>query len=335
MTQTSSHAIVLSDALAARGRQAMVKGGRPTIDDALFGIGPPFGEGCVDATALIVVRSIGEGKSAASREMTSEWRGLVGTPVPLIPRPDLTAVYRRLVGAMPHARVAIDTILCDAVAAPTVTLRPTLLVGPPGGGKTFLASRICQELGLPHRLIPCGGVSDAAFCGTSRQWSTGRASVPLQAIKAENVASPALILDDIEKAGTGRHNGNMIDGLLGLLEPANARQFFDPYLEGVVDLSRVVWLATANDLDPLHPALRDRFRIIELPEPSADDLPALIPPLMAEVCRQRGIDQVWVPPLNAIEIDIGAQLWPGGSVRRLARILEAVIAARDQPHRAH
>lgn len=188
---------------------------------------------------------------------------------------------------------------------------------------------------MPHRVFACGGVSDASFNGTSRQWSTGRASVPLQMIRQHRVSNPAVVLDEIDKVGEGRQNGNLVDGLLSMLEPLNSCGIFDLYLEGEVDLHRVLWLATANDAGVLHPALLDRFRILEMPDPRPDDLLAVLPSVTSDVAGRRGLSSEWIAPFDAIELGTIADLWRGGSIRRLARVVEAILNARDDPRRAN
>lgn len=285
--------------------------------------------------SVVVVRSIAEGKTVAAREMQAEFQGMVGEPVPLVYTRDVRGTYRRLVAEAPHARAVIDVVLRDTAGSRTAAWRPTLLVGKPGSGKTRLCLRICQELGVPHRVFACGGVSDASFNGTSRQWSTGRASVPLQMIRQHQVANCAVVLDEIDKVGEGRQNGNLVDGLLSMLEPLNSSGIFDPYLEGEVDLHRVLWLATANDAGTLHPALLDRFRILEMPDPRADDLLAVLPGVTSAVAGRRGLSSEWIAPFDAIELETIADLWRGGSIRRLARVVEAILDARDDPRRAN
>jgi hypothetical protein len=289
----------------------------------------------VDRDLIVVVRSIADGKSSAAREMQAEFKGMVGEAVPLVFTKDVQKAYRKLVTEAPHARAIIDTILRDTAGSRTTAWRPTVLVGRPGSGKTWLCVRICQELNIPHRIFTCGGVSDSSFNGTSRQWSTGRASIPLQMVRQHRVANPAIILDEIEKVGIGRQNGNLIDGLLVMLEPLNSSRVFDVYLEGEVDLHRVLWLATANDAGALHPALLDRFRILEMPDPRAEDLLAVLPGVTSAVVGRRGLSPEWITPFDVVELGIIADLWPGGSIRRLTRVVEAILDARDNPQRAN
>jgi hypothetical protein len=289
----------------------------------------------VDKDSIVVVRSIAEGKGYSTKEMHAEFKDWVGKAVPLVFTKDVQAVYRKLVAEAPHARPVIDTILRDSAGSRTTAWRPTLLAGKPGSGKTLLAVRICQELGVPHRVFGCGGVSDSSFGGTSRQWSTGRASVPLQTIRRHGVANPAIILDEIEKIGVSRQNGNLVDGLLTMLEPVNSARVFDLYLEGEVDLHRVLWMATANDPAMLHPALLDRFRILEMPDPRPEHLHAILPGVISAVAERRGLSREWITPFDMLEIDMIEDLWRGGSIRRLARIVEAFLDARDNPQRAN
>ncbi|MGY4349012.1 hypothetical protein ACVWXM_005479 [Bradyrhizobium sp. GM7.3] len=285
--------------------------------------------------SVVVVRSIAEGKTVAARGMRAEFQGMVGEPVPLVYTRDVRGAFRRLVAEAPHARAIIDVVLRDTAGSRTTAWRPTLVVGKPGSGKTRLCLRICQELHVPYRVFACGGVSDSSFNGTSRQWSTGRASVPLQMIQQHRVANPAIILDEIDKVGQGRQNGNLIDGLLSMLEPLNSSGIFDLYLEGEVNLHRILWLATANDAGALHPALLDRFRILEMPDPRPDDLLAVLPGVTSAVAGRRGLSSEWVAPFDAIELETIADLWRGGSIRRLARVVEAILDTRDDLRRAN
>lgn len=152
--------------------------------------------------------------------------------------------------------------------------------------------------------------------------------VPLFA--AHRVASPGVILDEMEKVATGKHNGSLHDGLLGMLEPRTCGAWMDPYLQGPLDLSHVIWIATANSLEDIPPPLRDRFRIIRFPEPGAEHLTVLASSLMRAALVERGLDERWALPLDGMELGALAGAWRGGSIRKLARLVEGVLAVRDR-----
>ena len=75
--------------------------------------------------------------------------------------------------------------------------------------------------------------------------------------------------------------------------------------------------------------IRDRMRVVAFPKPNADDLDALLPAVIADLARERGLEQSWVPPFDGVEQTAVARNWRGGSVRRLRRIVEAVLRERD------
>src|SRR5690606_38992794 len=164
---------------------------------------------------------------------------IAGDTLPQDYKVDIAAARRHLMLQWPHAIDVIDTILGDLVTRDDVRFRPTLLVGKPGSGKSSLARAICDEMGLPCELFSMAGIHDAALMGTSAQWHSARETLPLQLIKRTKVASVAVIWDEAEKAGTGRHNGSPLDALLPMLEIDQARRYRDLALEVEVDLSFV------------------------------------------------------------------------------------------------
>jgi hypothetical protein len=294
------------------------------------------GASAVEADSVVVVRSIAAERPHAKEGPHAEFLPMVGKPIPLVFTADVRAVYQKLTSEAPHARNVIDVILRDTAASRTASWRPTILVGNPGSGKTLLTVSICDAMQIPCRVFSCGGVADSSFSGTSRQWVTGRASVPLQTIRKFGKANVAIILDELDKVGAaGGSNGSLIDGLLSMTEKVSSCRLFDVYLEGEVDLHRVLWLATANDVRLLHPALLDRFRILHMPDARARDIHILLPRVAADIAERRGLTPEWVAPFDAVEMDIIADLWPGGSLRRLSRIVETLMDARDHPGRAN
>lgn len=275
----------------------------------------------------------GEGKPGGLTGSTprAEWAPFAGKRWPLAPVPDLAAARATLVAEFPYAAGIIDAVLRDLAGRGWVFIRPVLIEGAPGSGKTRLARRLGEVLGLGVQVYGCGGASDASILPTSRQWSTGRASVMLQLLKRLQAASALLVLDEIDKVGEGKNNGNLLDGILPLLTPDAAR-FFDSYLECPADLSGMSYIATANDLSGLrrtHPALLDRFRCYTMPTPRREDLPVLVRGVLSEICAERGVAEAWVSPLTGEELGMVEAHWRGRSVRGVRRLVEAVLAGRE------
>ena len=153
--------------------------------------------------------------------------------------------------------------------------------------------------------------------------------MPLQAIKQAGAASVLVVLDELSRAGDRADNGRLVDGVLALTEAETSRRYQDPFLECPTDLSAVSWLATANSVAGLDPALLSRFRVLTLGPRTAASLPSLTKGILADVRRERGLDATWLPDLDEEEAGVLAENWPGGSVRVLRRLIETVLASRE------
>lgn len=256
------------------------------------------------------------------------WQPWCGWAAPLVHGADLVAAREALEAEAPWWSDVTNRILTRLAGSKFTKLPPILFVGGPGSGKTRYARRLAESLGLPVTVYAAAGTADGSLGGTSRQWSTGRECLPLQAMRRAKVANPAILVDEIEKASTRTDNGRVWDVLLGLLEPEGARRYLDPYLEAPADLSAVSWLATANTLEIPAP-LRDRFLVVQAPEPRAEDLPVLARTIVASIRDDRGLDDVWLPDLDGEELDVVAAHWRGGSLRPLQRMIETLLAGRD------
>lgn len=164
---------------------------------------------------------------------------------------------------------------------------PILMVSPPGVGKSYYCRRVAQVLGTTSIPIAINGTSErGALGGLSQVWKGARAGRLARGLLVESTtASPIFLLDEIDKP-PNIAGDNTLDVLLAALEPENARQFRDEYLDDLpIRLDQALWLASANDVQAIAEPLLSRLLAVDVPKPTRSQAALITRAIAADILR--------------------------------------------------
>ncbi|MBE7246823.1 MAG: AAA family ATPase, partial [Actinomycetospora chiangmaiensis] len=299
-------------------------------DDKTYGAGDLVPPG-VPTLVVLDAGSVRAAKGKHDHDPAKDAAPILGKRLPLVMPPhDLGAARAELLDEFPHLARIVDRLLRPLAQQETVRLPHVLLWGPPGCAKTRFARRFAEVLDLSPSMHPLGGATDSlVLSGTARGWSTAGFCAPVWALIKSRIANPVLVMDEVDKIGTGRQNGSAVDVLVNMMGAETSARYRDPYLEAPVDISRVQWILTANELDRIPRPLLDRCLVFRVDEPGPEQLRTLATSILADVRADRGLDEIWAPPFDGVEWAALEEHWPGGSLRALRRLVETVLDARD------
>jgi len=216
--------------------------------------------------------------------------------------------------------IYMQIVMLEHSNKPVFKLRPLLLAGPPGVGKTSYVKRLAGLSRTPYRTLMAAGNADCMFLkGAARSYSTARPSAIANVIATEFFVNPMFLVDEIDKTSEDNRNGRLWDVLLQLLEPASSKSYLDECLCVPCDFSHVNWIATANEIGKLPKPLIERFTVKTVQAPGPEHFDTILSNVMNSYAADLGVDVRMFPSFDNQDLALLKRLGGPREINRIAR----------------
>lgn len=247
---------------------------------------------------------------------------------------EIQRIKLEMLGAFPNFAEATALIfkslaVCALSKTKGVHISPTLLVGPPGVGKTFYMSTLCKALGVPRVAIDLSVTTGSmAISGMNSRWGNSAPGLIAKALMTSKVANQVVTLDELDKSQSysGTTSGPLpatLSALLSLLETHSAKSFKDEWLEFPIDASNLSYIATANDVSSVPDFILSRFQVVHIQELSAAELSSVTATTYKNLLTELELEEVF--PSN-VSMAVRTLLSSLGDVRKLKAGLMSGLA---------
>ena len=217
------------------------------------------------------------------------------------------AEFENLAGSIEYLQ--LNLVLAAAMKPENFRVRPILLLGDPGIGKTLLATTLSESLGGRMEKISAGGSTGGfQLNGCHSSWTGSRCGQIFQSLAENETTSPVFVIDEIDKLG-GDNRYPVLPVLLDLLEPSTAKEFRDEFFEINIDASRIIFILTANSVENIPAPLLSRVTIFDIQRPGPAQRLRIIENEIKKLCqatdRKINLDKVSAQELaNRVDIDL-------------------------------
>ena len=243
-------------------------------------------------------------------------------PLLMVKDESLIGRVRAIAAEAPHFSEAIEIVARAAMLAratgTALQLPHLLLAGPPGVGKTWFSKRLAAAIGTNTESIAGNAITDAALLlGHPSSWKGAKQGVVTDILVRSKSASPIILMDEVDKLKT-HYSEDPFNVLLTLLEPENASKAMDEYLLVPFDLSRIIWILTANDLEHIPAPILDRTLVLHIEPPEGERFADLVRNIFRDVVQRFG-----EPPYTAGDAVI--RRLATKRPRRIVRLIELAL----------